>query len=219
MQGFFCFINLPFIFRFRKNEYGQIIINSMKKIAVFCGSSGGVNGIYIDYARYTGELLASRGIEIIYGGAKIGIMGAVADSALSRGGRVTGIIPEFLKTREIAHDGLTRLITVQSMHERKAMAYEMSDGAIVMPGGYGTLDETFEMITWGQLGLHPKPVGLLNINGYYDDLISMVRKMHQEGFINRSSKDMLLQGGEIESLLEDMLDYIPPPTPKWFMDN
>ena len=191
----------------------------MKRIAVFCGSSTGRDDFYTEKASSLGRMLANRNIEIVYGGARIGLMGAVANGALSAGGRVTGIIPEFLKTKEIAHDGLTELITVKTMHERKAIAYEMSDGALVLPGGYGTLDEAFELITWGQLGLHPKPVAFFNLNGYYDDLISMVEKMFREGFINEVNKNMFLHDKKIEPLLDRMMNYDPPAVPKWFLDK
>lgn len=190
----------------------------MKRVAVFCGSSTGSNPVFKEHAVLLGETLAKRKIELVYGGAQVGLMGAVADGALSGGGKVIGVIPEFLQTKEIAHDGLTELISVETMHERKAIEYDLCDGAIALPGGYGTLDEMFELITWGQLGLHPKPVGLLNINGYYDSLIEMVQKMMDEGFIKPVNKDMLLISKEIDQLLDRMMEYSPPDVPKWIKE-
>src|SRR5687768_1380717 len=137
----------------------------MKSVAIFCGSSSGSDSIYYSQAAMLGKILAHRKIQIVYGGAKVGLMGAVADGALKEGGKVIGVLPNFLKSKEIAHTGLTDLILVESMHERKLKMHELSDGIIALPGGFGTLEELFEMLTWSQLGLHKKPIGLLNING------------------------------------------------------
>jgi len=177
----------------------------MKSIAVFCGSSIGKDGLYRDAASQLGSTLARKNIEIIYGGGKIGLMGTVADAALQAGGRVTGVIPGFLAALELAHGELSRLITVETMHQRKAVINEMSDGVITLPGGFGTLDELFEMLTWGQLGLHEKPVGILNINGFYDHILSMVHSMVAEGFLKQINSDMLLVSGNIDELLEKMV--------------
>ena len=130
----------------------------MKTIAVYCGSSSGNNKIYKEKAAATGSFLAQEGIDLVFGGGKVGLMGVLADAALKAGGKVTGVIPGFLQTKEVAHEKLTELIVVENMHARKALIHEMSDGFIALPGGYGTLEELFEMLTWGQLGLHPKPV-------------------------------------------------------------
>jgi len=187
----------------------------MKSIAVFCGSSIGKDPLYRDAASQLGSTLARKHIEIIYGGGKIGLMGTVADAALQAGGRVTGVIPGFLAALELAHGQLSRLITVETMHERKAVINEMSDGVIALPGGFGTLDELFEMLTWGQLGLHEKPVGILNINGFYDHILSMVHSMVAEGFLKQINSDMLLVSGNIDELLEKMEHYRAPRVPKW----
>jgi len=187
----------------------------MKSIVVFCGSGDGYNEIYREEAYNLGVMLASRGIGIVYGGAKIGQMGAVADGALSEGGKVTGVIPSFLKTKEIAHEGITELITVETMHERKLKMHDLSDGIITLPGGWGTMEELFEMLTWGQLGLHRKPIGLLNVNGYYDALKALCDNMVQEGFLNEFTNAMLLMSSSMENLLAQMEAYAPPNAPKW----
>jgi uncharacterized protein (TIGR00730 family) len=182
----------------------------MKRIVVFCGSSEGYNEIYREAAYELGGLLADRSIEVVYGGAKVGLMGAVADGALHRGGKVTGIIPNFLKTKEVVHEGLTDLITVESMHERKLRMSGMADGVITLPGGWGTMEELFEMLTWGQLGLHQKPVGLLNIGGFYDALTAFTGSMVQEGFLSECVSQSLLVSTSAEDLLEQMFSYTPP---------
>ncbi len=181
----------------------------MKSIAVFCGSSEGYNEVYREAAYDLGRMLAERHIRIIYGGARIGLMGALADGALQHGGHVTGVIPEFLKTKEVAHEGLTHLITVHTMHERKLKMHELAEGVIAMPGGWGTMEELFEMLTWGQLGLHSKPVGLLNVNGYYDALHAFCTNMVQEGFLSECANTSLLMSQSPEELLELMDAYIP----------
>ena len=186
----------------------------MKSIVVFCGSGEGYNEVYREAAEQMGITLAARHIRIIYGGAKVGLMGALADAALDQGGRVTGVIPEFLKTEEVAHEGLTELITVDTMHERKLKMHELSDGIIAMPGGWGTMEELFEMLTWGQLGLHNKPVGLLNVNGYYDALKALCDNMVQEGFLNEYVNAMLLISESVDDLLEQMAAYVPMERPK-----
>lgn len=187
----------------------------MKSIAVFCGSSSGTNGIYRENAIKLGKTLAHNDIRLVYGGAKVGLMGAVADGALSAGGHVIGVIPGFLQIREVAHENLSDLIRVETMHERKALEYELCDGAIALPGGFGTLDELFEMLTWGQLGLHKKPVGLLNINGYFTALMSVIETMVNEGFLKEINRDMVIVSDEIEDLLEKMIHYQAPEETKW----
>jgi uncharacterized protein (TIGR00730 family) len=187
----------------------------MKSIAVFCGSGDGYNEIYRETAYLLGKTLAEQNIRIIYGGAKIGLMGALADGALQHGGKIAGVIPYFLKTKEVVHEGLTELITVETMHERKLKMSELSDGIITMPGGWGTMEEMFEMLTWGQLGLHVKPVGLLNVNGYYDALKALSDNMVQEGFLDECVNATLLISDSIEDLMEQMETYTPPEVPKW----
>jgi len=187
----------------------------MKSIAVYCGSSSGNKEIYREQAAATGRFLARQGIGLIYGGGKVGLMGVLADAALEAGGRVTGIIPGFLHTKEVAHDHLSELITVESMHARKALIHEMSDGFMALPGGYGTLEELFEMLTWGQLGLHPKPVGLLNIAGFFDHILSALDHMVLEGFVHEINRKMVINDHHPENLFKKMLAYQAPTVPKW----
>lgn len=186
----------------------------MKSIVVFCGSRDGYHESYREAAYGLGRLLANRGIRIVYGGAKVGLMGALADGALDEGGKIVGVIPSFLQTKEVAHDKLTQLITVTTMHERKLKMYEMADGIITMPGGWGTMEEMFEMLTWSQLGLHIKPVGLLNVNGYYDALKALTDNMVREGFLSECINGTLLMSESAEELLEKMEAYQPAEMPK-----
>ena len=187
----------------------------MKSIVVFCGSSSGNNDIYKNEAHKLGQTLASRNVRVIYGGAKVGIMGAVADGAMAAGGTVIGVIPGFLRTKEVAHESLTELMIVDNMHERKLKMHELSDGVIALPGGWGTMEELFEMLTWGQLGLHQKPIGLLNTNGYYDALIALCDKMVADSFLPADVRSMLLASTDISDLLEQMEAYKPVETTKW----
>ena len=187
----------------------------MKSIVVFCGSSEGKDPKILDDARQLGALCAKRDITLVYGGAKIGVMGAVAQGTLNAGGRVIGVIPEFLKLKEVYHSGLTELIITENMHERKLKMHELSDGIITLPGGFGTLEELFEMITWAQLGLHQYPIGLLNTNGFYDDLLKMLQKMVAKGFLKQENYDMLLVDESVTGLLKKMKNYEPKPLPKW----
>jgi uncharacterized protein (TIGR00730 family) len=187
----------------------------MKKIAVFCGSSAGTDPVFVKQATLLGQTLAKQNIEIIYGGARVGLMGALANGALSEKGRVTGVIPHFLKGKEIAHDNLTELIVVETMHERKMKMNELSDGVIALPGGFGTLEEFLEMLTWAQLGLHKKPVAVFNISGFYDALINLVRTMRDKGFLKETNRKMLLISDNIEDLLEQMNHYVAPTVGQW----
>src|SRR5882672_4291706 len=155
----------------------------MKRIVVYCGSSFGTESVYQEQAYATGVTLARLNIGLVYGGARVGLMGAVADGALAHGGEVIGVLPRFLSGKELGHAGLTDLILVDTMHERKLKMHELSDGVIALPGGFGTLEELFEMVTWGQLGLHKKPVGLLNVAGFYDELLSFIQTMVDKGFL------------------------------------
>jgi len=191
----------------------------MKRIAIFCGSSEGYNELYRETAYELGVMLAQRSIEIIYGGAKVGLMGALADGALLHGGKVTGVIPYFLKTKEVEHDGLTELIVVDSMHERKQKMSKLCDGVITLPGGWGTMDELFEMMTWSQLGLHDKPIALLNVNGFFDALKALCDNMVTDGFVNESVNNSLLISESPEELLEQMFNYTPPPVAKWLTER
>jgi uncharacterized protein (TIGR00730 family) len=187
----------------------------MKNITVFCGSSFGSDPIFEEQATLLGQTLAKQNIQLVYGGSNTGLMKAVADGALNEGGKVTGVLPHFLQSKEIAHKNLTELILVETMHERKTKMNELCDGVIVLPGGYGTLEEFFEMITWAQLGLHKKPIGILNINGFYDDLIRLVQTMVDNGFLKQINRDMLLISDNIDELLEKMRNYEAPSVGKW----
>ncbi len=191
----------------------------MKNIAVFCGSSNGTEYIYSSQAVLLGRTLAKRNLKLIYGGAKVGLMGALADGALNGGGEVIGVLPHFLRSKEIAHEGLTELILVESMHERKTKMHELCDGIMALPGGFGTLEELFEILTWGQLGLHKKPVGLLNINGFYDSLNILLQTMVDKGFLKVINYKMLLISNDIDDLLEKMDNYIAPTVGKWINEE
>ncbi|MFP4042028.1 MAG: TIGR00730 family Rossman fold protein [Bacteroidales bacterium] len=187
----------------------------MTHIAVFCGSSTGRSNFIKQQAMQLGKELAARNIALVYGGASIGLMGAVADGVLSEGGKVIGILPEFLSAKEIAHENLTEMILVKDMHERKARMNELSDGVIALPGGFGTMEELFEMLTWAQLGLHKKPVSILNLDGFYDPLIELFGKMEEKGFLSGINRRMLLVEENIDDLLNKMEKYVAPEVGKW----
>jgi len=187
----------------------------MKSITVFCGSSFGSDKKYKEQAVLLGQTFAKQNIQLIYGGANVGLMGAVADGVLNEGGKAIGVLPHFLQSKEIAHTHLTELILVESMHERKTKMNDLCDGVIVLPGGYGTLEEFFEMITWAQLGLHKKPIAVLNIDGFYDDLIKLVQTMVDKGFLKQINQEMLLISDDIDELLEKMRNYQAPTVGKW----
>lgn len=187
----------------------------MKRVTVFCGSSFGTDNDFQIKAYKLGETLAQQNIELVYGGANVGLMGAVANGALKNSGKVIGVLPEFLKTKEIAHNGLTQLILVKSMHERKTKMNELCNGVIALPGGFGTLEELFEMLTWGQLGLHKKPIGLLNVNGFYNELMAFLNQMVEKGLLKAENRNMVLVSDQIDELLAKMKNYKAPETGKW----
>ncbi len=162
-----------------------------------------------------GKHLPSKISTLVYGAAKIGVMGTIAQNCLDANGKVIGIIPEFLKLKEVVHLGLTELHTTQNMHERKMMMQEMSDGFITLPGGFGTLEELFEVITWGQLGLHSKPIGLLNVNGFYDDLLSLLETMVKRGFLSMTNYELLQVDDDVDRLLQKMRNFKAPEVPQW----
>ena len=191
----------------------------MKSVTVFCGSSFGSEDIYRREAEHLGQLLAEQNIKLIYGGAKVGLMGVIAGAALEAGGKVVGVLPQFLRSKEIAHEGLTELILVDSMHERKNRMHELSDGVIALPGGFGTLEELFEMLTWAQLGLHKNPIGLLNVNGYYDALIDLIHHMVDKGFLKPVNQKMLLSSDSVLELLQTMNNYVAPEVGKWITED
>lgn len=176
----------------------------MKNILIYCGSSAGHNEIYKNTATYVGKTLANQGLNLVYGGGSVGLMGIVADAILANGGEAIGVIPSFMEPWEVQHKGLTECIVTQTMHTRKQIMAEKSDAVIALPGGWGTLDELFEILTWRQLGLHKMPVGILNTNGFYDPMIVMLERMVSEGFVKEANLKMLIVDDNIESLLEKL---------------
>jgi uncharacterized protein (TIGR00730 family) len=186
--------------------------NNMKRLAVYCGSATPADPIYMETARMVGEALAERGIGVVYGGGRLGLMGAVADAALAEGGEVIGVIPEALQSSEVTHRGCTQVHVVKGMHERKRMFTDLSDGFLTMPGGVGTMDELWEAVSWAQLGYHAKPVGLLNAHGFYDKLIAFNTHMAETGFIREQHRQILIADDDLGSLLDRMANYVPHTT-------
>lgn len=197
---------------------------TMKRICVFCGSNTGHNPLYRDEAEKLGRLLAARGIELVYGAGNIGLMGTIADACLDAGGQVTGVIPEALMGKEVDgravdHRTLTHLEVVDSMHTRKARMAELSDAFIALPGGFGTFEEFCEILTWGQLGFHTKPMGLLNLNGFYEPLLKLFDNAVGEGFLRPQNRAMALADTDMERLLDTMSHYRAEPVSKWLKDE
>jgi uncharacterized protein (TIGR00730 family) len=191
----------------------------LKRICVFCGSSLGARPAYRDAARRLGELLAERGIGVVFGGGAIGLMGVLADAALSKGGEVIGVIPESLVRREIGHRGVTKLHVVETMHQRKALMADLSDAFIALPGGYGTLEELCEAITWSQLGIQQKPCGLLNIEKYWDGLLAVLDHAVDEEFVRPENSQLVLVAQTPERILERLSEWTPPGhIEKWLGD-
>lgn len=187
----------------------------MNALVVFCGASRGNDSAYTDEAYAFGALLAARGIQLIYGGASIGVMGAVANGCLENGGKAIGIIPDFFMTKEVAHDHLTQTIVVKTMHERKLLMYKMADGAVVLPGGFGTMDEFFEVLTWAQLGMHKKPIALFNIAEYYTPLMAFIQQAQQAEFIAPADRNLVLCANSAEDVIQKMQEYQPNPRKVW----
>jgi uncharacterized protein (TIGR00730 family) len=187
----------------------------MTRICVFAGSSAGSRPAYRDAAEQLGRALVARGLGLVYGGARVGLMGVLADTVLHAGGEAIGVIPEALVAKEVAHDRLTELRVVSSMHERKAMMADLSDAFIAMPGGWGTWEECFEILTWSQLGLHQKPCGLLNANGYFDRLLAFVTHAVDEGFVRQEHAAMMAVADRSDVLLDRLATYTPPNVEKW----
>lgn len=183
----------------------------MKSLCVYCGASIGRLDIYAAGARALAKAMVDRNIELVYGGGNVGLMGVIADEVMRLGGRATGVIPQALVDKEVAHDGLTRLHVVRNMHERKAMMADLSDGFVAMPGGIGTLEELFEIFTWSQLGFHAKPIGLLNVNGFYDGLTGFLKHVVDEGFLKTRQAGLLLVDNEPEQLLVRMAGFSGAP--------
>jgi uncharacterized protein (TIGR00730 family) len=187
----------------------------VNSLCVFCGSQAGASPAYAEAATVVGRALAGRGWTLVYGGGRVGLMGTVADAALAAGGRVIGVIPAALAHREVAHQRVTELEVVGSMHERKARMAELADGFLALPGGIGTLEEWFEAWTWSQLGIHPKPCGLLNVAGYYDPLLAFLDRMTSERFLSPGHRALAVVDEETERLLDRLAAYQPPPVPRW----
>ena len=187
----------------------------MKRICVFCGSSPGARPEYAAAARAMGAAIVARGCGLVYGGGHIGLMGVVADSVLELGGEVIGVIPGHLAELELAHPNATEMHVVASMHERKALMFELSDALVALPGGIGTLEEIVEVLTWAQLGLHGKPCGILNVAGYYDPLIALLDHAREERFVRPEHRAMVQVDDEVDGLLAKFERYVPPPVPKW----
>ncbi|MDJ0839587.1 MAG: TIGR00730 family Rossman fold protein [Acidobacteriota bacterium] len=187
----------------------------MKRICVFTGSSPGARPEYAEAARRFGRALVSRGLELVYGGGSVGLMGVVADTVLNNGGKVHGVIPRMLYDKEVGHDGCTELHIVDTMHDRKAMMADLSDGFVALPGGMGTLEEIFEVLTWAQLGMHRKPAAIYNESGYYDGLIAFLNHAVEERFLREMHKNLAFIGADPDVILDHFADYKPSDTPKW----
>ncbi len=187
----------------------------MKRVCVYCGSSPGRNPAYREAARTLGQALASRGLGLVYGGASVGVMGAIADAALEQGCEVIGVIPQSFAVKEVAHPGLTRQHVVKSMHERKTLMAELSDGFVALPGGWGTIEEIFEILTWAQLGFHEKPCGLLNVAGYFDGLFSFLEHAIEEQFVKPEYRAVLIMEESPDRLLDRFASYQAPTIRKW----
>ena len=188
---------------------------SFSSLCIFCGSNPGKKATYAEGARALGTLMAERNIKLVYGGGKIGLMGIIADTLLEKDGEVIGVIPDFLMKKEVGHKDIQEMHVVKTMHERKYLMSEIADGFIAMPGGFGTLDELAEILTWAQLGLHQKPIGVLNIDGYFDGLLSFVDTMVKEGYLVEKNSQMILVDDDPEKLLEKMANYTFPDVEKW----
>ncbi len=187
----------------------------MKSLLVYCGSNPGVNPIYKETAVKLGLEMVKRGMKLIYGGGSLGLMGTIADTVMENGGEVVGIIPTFLDKMEVGHPNLTEIHVVNSMHERKALMEEMCDSIITLPGGYGSMDELFEILSWSQLGLHKKPVGLLNVNGFYEPLVAQLDLMVREGFLKQPNREIIQVSDSIEKVFKLMEEFEPQEAFKW----
>jgi uncharacterized protein (TIGR00730 family) len=176
----------------------------MHRLGIFCGAHAGREGRYRELADVIADALVARGCGVVYGGGRVGMMGSIADAMLERGGEVIGVIPRSLATQEVAHDGISRLHIVETMHERKALMAELSDAFVALPGGFGTMDEFHEIVTWRQLGIHGKPIGLLNPGGYYDHLLALYDRMQSEGFLSERTRALFVTAPTIEELLAQL---------------
>ncbi len=191
----------------------------LRRVCVFCASSPGSDPAITDATVALGELLVERDVELIFGGGAVGLMGLIADTVMNRGGQVTGVIPKNLFSREVGHQGLTRLEEVASMHERKARMYDLADAFIALPGGFGTLEELAETLTWSQIGLHAKPTGILNVNGFWDPLLALVDTMVDRTVLKATNRDLLLSHDNPAGLLDALSSHEPIREPKWIGDD
>ena len=187
----------------------------MKSLCVFCGSSHGSEPAYTKAAESLASAIVNRDMQLVYGGGNVGLMGVIADKVMQHGGQAIGVIPEALMEKEVGHTGLTDLHVVADMHERKAMMASLSEGFVALPGGWGTLEELFEVMTWLQLGFHTKPCAVFNVNGYFDHLLAFLANSSEQGFVKPLHHDMLIAGDEPDGLLQRMSDFTPPATKKW----
>lgn len=187
----------------------------MQKVCVFCGSSSGFSNVYRQAAEKLADVISKEKLELVYGGGNVGLMGILADRVLLNGGKVTGVIPHFLAEKEVGHDGLTEMIFVDSMHERKQMMSELADAFIALPGGFGTLEELGEILTWAQLGLVKKPVAILNVNEFYSPLLAQLDSMVENGFLKIENRELLISDSSPEALLGKIKKYKPTSVPKW----
>lgn len=187
----------------------------LTSVCVYCASSTGTNQTIVDATRALGELLAARGIRLVYGGGAVGLMGLIADTVLANGGQVTGVIPLALFPKEVAHPGCTELITVDSMHERKRQMFDRADAFVALPGGFGTLEEISEVTTWAQIGMHHKPLGVLNVDGYWDGLLDFFDRAVDDGLLKEQNRDLLLRAPTPEELLTKLSEYEGSAEPKW----
>src|SRR5437867_6649385 len=187
----------------------------MKRVCVFCGSRPGTRPVYVELARSMGRALARRGIGLIYGGGCVGLMGELADTIMANGGEVTGVIPRALVAREVAHRAITELLIVRSMHDRKARMADLADGFVALPGGFGTVEEFCEVLAWAQLGLHQKPCGILNVEGYYDPLFALFDRAVADGFLHPINRDLVLHAADPDALLDMLISYKSPASEKW----
>lgn len=188
---------------------------AIKSVCVFCGSNPGAEAQFASTAASLGRLLAQSGIRLVYGGGHVGLMGVLADTALAEGGEVHGVITHALERKEVAHRGLTALTVVETMHERKAVMADLSDGFVMLPGGFGTLDEFFEVVTWSQLGIHAKPCGVLNVGGYFDPLLAFIEAATQTEFVRPAHRDLLLVESEPDLMLDRLRSWEPVAVDKW----
>lgn len=191
------------------------VVSPIQRVAVYCASNAGVRPEYVECARALGALLAQRGLTVVYGGGRVGLMGALADAALAAGGEVIGVMPHGLVQREVAHHGLTALRVVDSMHERKAMIAELADVFITLPGGVGTLEEFFETWTWAQLGVHRKPIGLLDVSGYWAPLLALLEHVEAEGFLRGNPREWLVVSDDASSMLTELQRFQAPAVRRW----